>query len=118
MKKLGALLLALLFLSLKVFADPVVDQKIDKEYSAATVLLIDSQKGYLGISYENEETGKQAKQAFKVNENEASVRDVLNHYSDFSAIKFGDRVDIYTQIDSKGKETVYDILDYNLNPNE
>lgn len=99
-----------------VFAEdaPKVLKPVERDYTDATVLLIDHASGLLGISYEDEEAGaKPQKASFKINLNEVYVTNTLSHNLEFSQVLVGDHVDVLTLVDASGHETVTDIVDYN-----
>lgn len=86
--------------------------KQEKDTFDAVVLLIDHKAGLLGAQILNEETGKEEKHSFSLDPNDVYVVDSLNRPLEFTDIQVGDRVDIYSEIDAVGKETVIDIVDY------
>lgn len=85
----------------------------EKEYDAATVLLIDTPTNMLGISFVDEKTKKEEKHSFKIDPKTVYVTNQLNQYLEFSNIQVGDYVDVSSQIDAAGTETVVEIVDYN-----
>src|SRR3989338_3036942 len=87
-------------------------ERKEKEYDDAKVLLIDHQKGMLGIVVPDAKGGKEEKYSFQVDPKEVYVTNPMSQYLEFSDIAVGDRVDIYTSVDANGKETVIDIWDY------
>lgn len=83
----------------------------EKEYLGATVILIDAKTGDFGVVYNDEETGREEKLAFKTDPNDVYLVDARNGLLDFSEIEVGDHLDIYVDKDPSGKETVTDITD-------
>ena len=106
--------LAFFIFFLLIFSSPLSaeDVKKEKEYDDAKVLLIDHQKGMLGIVVPDAKGGKEEKYSFQVDPKEVYVTNPMSQYLEFSDIAVGDRVDIYTSVDANGKETVIDIWDY------
>ena len=84
----------------------------EKEYYDATVLLIDHTSGMLGVKQVDEGTAEEKKFSFIVDAEYAHVTNNVNQYLEFSDIAVGDSIDIYTEIDKNGKESVFEIVDY------
>ncbi|GEM_PF-3953186 len=83
----------------------------DKEYEA-TVLLIDHEAGLLGVNVLYYETQKEEKRSFKVDKHDVFIGNPLNQQLEFDDIAAGDMLDIYTRVDSDGREAVLEIMDY------
>ena len=88
-----------------------IDQPKENEYYDAVVLLIDHEKGLLGVSILNEVTNKDEKLSFKVDPDTVYVSNSLNQYLEFADIQVGDHLDIYSVVGADGTEEVTDILD-------
>ncbi|MGH7198446.1 MAG: hypothetical protein ACREH5_06895 [Candidatus Omnitrophota bacterium] len=112
MKALSAFFILPLALASLVFAEEAPVKKQEKDYFDSTVLLIDHEAGLLGVQLFNEETGKEEKRSFRVDPNDVFVSDSLRRNLEFTDIEVGDRVDIYSETDAAGEETVIDIVDY------
>jgi hypothetical protein len=82
-----------------------------REFYGATVVLVDHEKGLLGLIAYNELTDQEEKVSFRLDPLEVYVTDALNQPMDFSGVQAGDQVDIYTEIDQNGREVVADIVD-------
>lgn len=104
-------LLFLIFITL--FSAPLFSEEVaaGREFYGATVLLVDHEKGLLGILAYDETTGKDEKVSFQVDPSEVFVTDALNQPIDFSDVREGDHVDIFTELDKEGREVVMDIAD-------
>lgn len=89
-----------------------------KEYYDAIVLLIDHDKGLLGVVVPNELTGRPQKRSFRVDVKGVVVTNHLNRMFLFSDVQAGDRVDIYTRLSPAGHEIVSDIIDYSRSEKE
>ena len=85
---------------------------IENEYYNATVLLIDHERGLLGVQYYDEASDSIKKKSFEVNVIEVYVTNPLNQYLDFLDVKVGDKIDLFTLVGDDGKESVFDIIDY------
>lgn len=83
-----------------------------KDYDNARVLVIDHEKGYLGVSIQEEGTKNKRRFSFKVDLQNVDVADATNEPFKFSDIMPGDCVNITTITDSRGQETVNQIVDY------
>ncbi len=90
----------------------------EKEYYDATVLLIDHDKGLLGIKLIDEKTREEIKLSFVVDPEAVNVTTTQSQYLEFSDIQVGDYLDMYTEVGKDGKETVLDIIDYTQIPQE
>ncbi len=106
-----SLFFALLVVPVCLAADAPLGKQ-EKDTFDAVVLLIDHKAGLLGIQSLNEKTAAEEKHSFSLDPNDVYVVDSLNRPLEFTDIQVGDRVDIYSEIDSAGKETVIDIVDY------
>ncbi|HXV18613.1 MAG TPA: hypothetical protein VD883_00885 [Candidatus Omnitrophota bacterium] len=82
-----------------------------REFYGATVLLVDHDKGLLGVLAYDEITDREEKVSFRVDPSEVFVTDALNQPIDFSDVREGDQVDIFTETDKNGREIVKDIAD-------
>ena len=111
-KALSAFFIFPLALASLVFAEEAPVKKQEKDYFDGTVLLVDHEAGLLGVQFINEETGKEEKYSFRVDVKGVFVADSLSRDLEFTDIQVGDRVDIFSETDAAGKETVMDIVDY------
>lgn len=102
-----------LFLILLALSAPSCSEEIaaSREFYGATVLLVDHDKGLLGVLAYDEVTNKEEKVSFRVDPSEVFVTDALNQPIDFSDVREGDQVDIFTEVDKDGREVVTDIAD-------
>ena len=87
---------------------------LEKEYDKVVALLVDYQQGFLAVGTPNDEEGTIEKKVFKVDMRSVDIVNPANQYFDFAEIKSGHHLDIVTEIESDGKERVFEIVDYNL----
>lgn len=73
--------------------------------------MIDHKTGDLGVTVEDEKTGKALNLAFKADPIEIYVSNPQNQPLDFSDIQVGDHLNIYTELDAHGREVPTDIYD-------
>ncbi|HTL69697.1 MAG TPA: hypothetical protein VL404_00240 [Candidatus Eisenbacteria bacterium] len=88
----------------------------EKEYYGVKVLLVDPKAGYLGVLFTDQDSGKSEKLSFRVDPENVDVINKLNKYLEFSDIVIGSNLDLYTIIEPDGKETVDEIVAYDINP--
>lgn len=87
----------------------------DKEYYGTKVLLVDAKAGLLGVLY-TDEAGKSEKLSFHVDPDSVDITNKTNKGLEFSDLFVGASVDLYTIIGPDGKETVDQIIAYDVYP--
>jgi|GEM_PF-2158391 len=91
----------------------------EKEYYEGTVLMVDPQTGYIGVSFKPQIEGEpETKKAFRTGPDLTDVYDAQNQYRDFSDIRLGDFVDVTVEVSSDGTESAIFIQDFSMLPEE
>ena len=97
-------------------AAAVKETATEKEYYGVKVLLVDPKAGLLGVLFTNDDNGEPEKLSFRVDPADVQVVNKQNRFLDFSEILVGETLDLYVIVGPDGKETIDQIITYDLHP--